>query len=254
MGPEMISGMQTLMGILEADKNVKVIIFDSADPEYFISHYDVLRAAEVPFISGEHGYHQWVDVASRLNKLDAVTIASIRGKIRGVGSELALNCDMRFASKEKAVFGHLEMGMGLVPGGGCLEIMPFLSGRARTLEVVLGSDDFSAETAELYGWVNRAFPDAELDAYVNNLARRISGFEFEAIKEAKSIVTSRLGGGPKATDIQASIEVFYKLFSRPEAGVLLEKLKANGFQENNDLEARLGYYLGTLADMPAPKA
>lgn len=250
----MITGLQDLMGILEEDKNVKVVVFDSADPEYFISHYDVLRAAEVPFVSGKNGYHQWVDVASRLNSLDAVTIAVIRGRNRGVGSELTLNCDMRFASREKAIFGQLEMGMGLVPGGGCLEILPFLAGRARALEVVLSSDDFSAETAELYGWVNRALPDAELDAYVDNLATRISGFESAAILEAKSIITRRLGGGPKATDIQESIEVFYKLFSRPEAGILLQKLNAQGFQEDADLETNLGAYLGKLADFELPKA
>jgi enoyl-CoA hydratase/carnithine racemase len=247
MSPEMISGLQQLMGTLEADKEVKVIVFDSANEEYFISHYDVLRAAEVPFTSGEHGYHQWVDVASRLHNLEAVTIASVRGRNRGVGSELMLACDMRFAS-EKAIFGHLEMGMGLVPGGGCLEILPFLAGRARALEVVLSSDDFDAKTAELYGWVNRTFSDADLDEYVNTLAIRISGFEMAAIQEAKSIIDRRLGTGQKAQDIQESIEVFYKLFQRPAAGELLKKLVDKGFQEDGDCEARLGYHLGTLAD------
>ncbi len=248
MSPEMIAGLQTLMGELETNKEVKVVVFDSANTEYFVSHYDVIRAGEVEFKSGEHGYHQWVDVASRLHNLDAVTIASIRGRNRGAGSELMLACDMRFASRENAIFGHPEVGMGLVPGGGGLEILPFLSGRARALEVILGADDFNAETAELYGWINRAFPDAELDAYVNNLAKRISGFEMTAIQEAKRIIDTRLDNTQRASDIQESNNVFYKLLQRPAAGVLLEKLMQKGFQRDGDFERRLGEHVGMLGE------
>lgn len=254
MSPEMISGLQELCGILESDSKVKVVIFDSADEKYFISHYDVLRAAEVPFVSGELGVHQWVDVSNRLHNLKAVTIAVIRGRNRGVGSELTLACDMRFASKEKAQFGQLEMAMGLVPGGGALEYLPFLAGRARALEIVLSSDDFDATTAELYGWINRAIPDADLDAFVDNLATRISGYQFAAITEAKTIINSRLKQGPDVHDVQASIESFYKLFSRPAAGKLLDKLVKDGFQEDGDLELRLGYHLGQLTEEDSAEA
>jgi enoyl-CoA hydratase/carnithine racemase len=248
MGPDMIAGLQRLMDIIEADDKLKVIIFDSANEDYFVSHFDVVRGGELPQVSGKLGVTQWVDVSNRIHNAGVISIAVIRGRVRGIGSEMILACDMRFASKEKAIFGHLEVGMGLLPGGGASEYLPMLSGYARAMEIALGSDDFSADIAEKYGWINRAFADDELDAYVNNLATRISGFELPALQATKSTMLKRIGGGPSPFDIQESSNKFFELYQRPEAQKLLAKLMEMGFQTENDTEYRLGHYLGTLAD------
>ena len=248
MGPDMISGLQRLMDIIEADTELKVIIIDSANPEFFISHFDVLRGAEVPMVSGKLGVQQWVDVSNRIHNSGVISIANIKGRVRGIGSELILACDMRFASKENAVFGHLEVGMGLLPGGGAAEYLPLLSGYARAMEISAGADDFDAETAEKYGWINRAFPENELDAYVDNLALRISGFESAALQANKKTLLKRSGGGPSPFEIQESTNKFFELYQRPEAQKLLAKLMDLGFQTHGDTELRLGHYLGTLAE------
>ena len=174
--PETIIALRELMDTLEADPAVKVVVFDSADEEYFIAHFDVARGGELPG-PGPTGLPAWPDLATRLTRAPFVTIAEIRGRARGVGSEFALACDLRFASRGKAVFGQPEVGTGLVPGGGSIEVLSALAGRSRTLEIILGSEDFDADTAERYGWINRALPDAELPEFVDRLARRIASFE-----------------------------------------------------------------------------
>ncbi|MFA6083494.1 enoyl-CoA hydratase/isomerase family protein [Mucilaginibacter sp.] len=247
MGPDMIEGLQRLMDTIEADNKLKVIIFDSANEDYFVSHFDVLKGAELPQVSGKLGVTQWVDVSNRIHNAGVISIAVIRGRVRGIGSEMILACDMRFASLEKAVFGHLEVGMGLLPGGGAAEYLPLYSGYSRALEIAVGADDFSAETAEKYGWINRAFPDGQLDDYVNNLATRISGFELPALQATKATMLKRVGSKPDPFEIQESSNKFFELYQRPEAQKLLGKLMDLGFQTENDTEFRLGHYLGRLA-------
>lgn len=247
MGPELISGLQKLMDVVEQDQQLKVVVFDSANDDYFVSHFDVLRGAEVPMVSGKLGVQQWVDVSNRLHNAGIISIASVRGRVRGIGSEFILACDLRFASREKALFGHLEVGMGLLPGGGAAEYLPRLCGYARALEIAVSADDYSAETAELYGWINRAFPDTELDEFVNTLAGRISTFELPALQATKATLLKRLGGGPSPFDIQESTNKFFELYQRPQAQHLLEKLMGMGFQTPGDTERRLGHHLGTLA-------
>ncbi|MGF7036819.1 enoyl-CoA hydratase/isomerase family protein [Mucilaginibacter lappiensis] len=247
MGPDMVAGLQRLMDIIEADTQLKVIVFDSVNKDYFVSHFDVVRGGELPQVSGKLGVTQWVDVSNRIHNAGVISIAVIRGRVRGIGSEMILACDMRFASKENAVFGHLEVGMGLLPGGGAAEYLPALSGYARAMEIAVGADDFSAEIAEKYGWINRAFSDAELDAYVDNLATRISGFELPALQATKQTMLKRIGGGPNPFEIQESSNKFFELYQRPEAQALLAKLMEIGFQTESDTESRLGHYLGTLA-------
>lgn len=247
MGPDMISGLQRLMDEVESDNDLKVIVFDSANKDYFVSHFDVLRGAEVPMVSGKLGVQQWVDVSNRLHNSGVISIASVRGRVRGIGSEFILACDMRFASKEKAIFGHLEVGMGLMPGGGATEYLPLLAGYARALEIAVSSDDYTAETAEHYGWINRSFADAELDSFVNNLATRIAGFDGEALKATKETILKRSGGGPGPFEIMESTKKFFELYQRPEAQQRLEKLMELGFQQDGDTELRLGYHLGTLS-------
>src|ERR1700733_3148684 len=160
--PDTIFELQELVGRMEADDALRVVVLESADDDFFINHYDVSRAAETPVDSGPTGLPTWIDTATRLASTSVVTIAKIRGRNRGGGSEVALACDLRFASREKALFGQPEVGAGMFPGGGALERLPLLVGRARALEIILGSDDFDAETAAQYGWINRAIPDHEL--------------------------------------------------------------------------------------------
>src|SRR5262249_31773363 len=159
--PDTINELHALIGKMTSDARLKVVVFESADPEYFIAHYDVSRAEQTPVAPEPSGLPRWIDFTTRLAKVSVVSIASIRGRTRGVGSEFALACDMRFASIQKAIFRQPEVAVGLIPGGGALERLPRLVGRARALEIILGSEDFDAATAERYGWINRALLDAE---------------------------------------------------------------------------------------------
>jgi enoyl-CoA hydratase/carnithine racemase len=169
---------------------VKVVVFDSAVDGFFLTHYDFLAPLEdstgIP--PGRTGLQALPDMLARLSRAPVVSIASIRGRATGVGSELALASDMRFARREKAVLSQWEVGAGLVPGGGPMARLPRLIGRGRALEVLLAADDINAELAEFYGYVNRAFPDAELDDFVDALAMRIASFDKQAIAETKRLV------------------------------------------------------------------
>ena len=179
--PTTIVELGALMTDLDADPSVKVVVFQSANPDFFIAHLDVAKAAERPEALG-----LWRDFVLRLSSTPVVSIAKIRGRTRGIGNEFALACDMRFASRQSALFGNPEVGVGLVPGGGALEWLPRLVGRSRALEIVLSGDDFDADIAERYGWVNRTLDDADLDSFVDTLVRRLASFDHEALGAAKA--------------------------------------------------------------------
>ena len=174
--PTTIVELGALMTDLEADPSVKVVVFQSANPDFFIAHLDVSKAAERPEVLG-----LWRDFVLRLSSTPVVSIAKIRGRTRGIGNEFVLACDMRFASRQSALFGNPEIGVGLVPGDGALEWLPRLVGRSRALEIVLSGDDFDADIAERYGWVNRTLDDADLDSFVDTLVRRLASFDREAL-------------------------------------------------------------------------
>src|SRR6202047_3661843 len=170
--PTTIIELEALMSNLDADPSVKVVVFQSANPDFFIAHLDVAKAAEQPEVLG-----LWREFVLRLSSAPVVSIAKIRGRTRGIGNEFVLACDMRFASRQSALFGNPEIGVGLVPGGGALEWPPRLVGRSRALEIVLSGDDFNADIAELYGWVNRTLDDQDLDSFVDALVRRLAPFD-----------------------------------------------------------------------------
>src|ERR1700733_14927201 len=174
--PATIVELGTIMTDLEADPSVKVVVFQSANPDFFIAHLDVAKAAERPEVLG-----LWLDFVLRLFSAPVVSIAKIRGRTRGIGYEFVLACDMRFASRQSAVFGNPEVGVGLVPGGGAMEWLPRLIGRARALRFVLSADAFDAGIAERYGWVNRTLDDSELDSFVESLAGRLASFGRETL-------------------------------------------------------------------------
>src|SRR5262244_1581956 len=189
-GPETIPQLNEIVTALETDEQVKVVVFDSAVEGFFLTHYDFLAKLEdsTSLPPGPTGLQPLPDMLVRVSRAPVVSIAAIRGRATGVGSELALASDMRFASREKAVLSQWEVGAGLVPGGGPMARLPRLIGRGRALEVFLGADDVSGELAERYGYVNRALPDAELDEFVDALAARISSFDKLTISDIKRLV------------------------------------------------------------------
>src|SRR6202795_4595466 len=189
-GAETIPQLNEIVTALETDDDVKVVVFDSAVEGFFLTHYDFLAKLEdtTRLLPGPTGLSPLPDMLVRLSRLPVVSIASIRGRATGVGSELALASDMRFASREKAILSQWEVGAGLVPGGGPMARLPRLIGRGRALEVLSGADDINGDLAELYGYVNRSLPDAELDAFVDRLATRIASFDKPAIADTKRLV------------------------------------------------------------------
>ncbi len=236
---EMSDALVALMDELEKDKEIKVIVFDSADPDYFISHLDVLRAATMSLDPGPTGLSPWPDFALRLGRAPFISIGLLRGRARGVGSEFLQALDMRFASLEKAKLCQLEMGCGLIPGGGGMERLPLLIGRARALEVISSADDYDAATAEKYGWINRAIPDAELDEFVDRLAKRISGFSKKAITAAKELIDKRTSIA-RVEDLAATQKIFFDLLSSTETQARIAVLFEKGLQQRGDFEYNLG--------------
>jgi enoyl-CoA hydratase/carnithine racemase len=173
-----------------------------------------------------------------------LSIAVIRGRVRGGGSEFTLGCDIRFASREKAIFGQPEVGTGLIPGGGAMERLPLLVGRSRALEIVLGANDFDADTAERYGWINRAVADAELDAFVANFVARVLSFDRQALQTAKSIINHT--GLPDPDALQSTQDIFFQTFSWEGAKERAPKLRERGIGQMGDFELHLGHHVGSL--------
>jgi enoyl-CoA hydratase/carnithine racemase len=244
--PEMFAELNVLMDKIEADRELKVVVFESANPDYFVAHYDLERGEVVPEQPGAAEFSAWPKFVTRLAQSRVVSVAKLRGRARGHGSELALACDMRFASKEKAVLAQVEVGVAVVPGGGATEWLAALAGRSRALEIICGADDFDADTAEKYGWVNRSIPDVELDAFVDNFARRVASFEKRALELAKKLVNAR-AGVPTEADRWSSNQAFIGTTSWPETQALIGKLYEKGLQQDGDFELRLGHHVGHVA-------
>jgi enoyl-CoA hydratase/carnithine racemase len=244
LDPDTIFELLLLLDQFETDPDLKVVVFDSADPDYFIAHFDMKRAGDTQKTPKETNHPAWIDITQRLAHSSVVSIAEVRGRARGVGSEFALACDMRFASKEKAIFGQPEVAVGVIPGGGSIENLSRLVGRGRSLEIVLGSNDFNATEAERYGWVNRAIPDAELEGFVDNLAQRISTFDKQTLSEAKKLLNR--SSVPEASELLESRTAFISSALRPETQTILAKAIARGLGKQGDFELHLGHGVGNL--------
>jgi len=245
-GPESIPQLNQIITALETDERVKVVVFDSAVEGFFLTHFDFLARLEdtTSLPPGPTGLPPLPDMLVRLSRAPVVSIASIRGRATGVGSELALASDMRFASREKAILSQWEVGVGLVPGGGPMARLPRLMGRGRALEVLLGADDIPGDLAELYGYVNRALPDAELDAFVDALAVRIASFDKQAIAETKNMVN--VASLPPDAELAPEWEACIASIRRPASQSRIKALMERGFHQPGDVENRLGYYVGQL--------
>jgi enoyl-CoA hydratase/carnithine racemase len=245
-GPLTIPQLNEVITALETDEHVKVVVFDSAIEGFFLTHYDFLAKLEdsASLPPGPTGLQALPDMLARLSRAPVVSIVSIRGRATGVGSELALASDMRFASREKAILSQWEVGAALIPGGGPMARLPRLIGRGRALEVLLGADDIPGDLAELYGYVNRALPDAELDAFVDALARRIASFDKQAIAETKRLVD--VASLPADAEIAPEWDAFLASVQRPASQVRIKALMELGFHKAGDVENRLGHYVGKL--------
>ena len=248
-GPKTIPQLNEVITAIETDKELKVVVFDSAIDGFFMTHYDFLAKVEetTSLPPGPTGLQPLPDMLVRLSRASAVSIASIRGRATGVGSELALACDMRFASREKAILSHFEVGAGIVPGGGPMARLPRLMGRGRALEVFLGADDIPGDLAERYGYVNRSLPDAELDGFVDALATRIASFDKRTISETKRFVD--VASLPPDYEIAPEWDVCLASIMRPAAQKRINKLLEQGFHKPGDVESRLGYHVGQVGQL-----
>jgi enoyl-CoA hydratase/carnithine racemase len=245
-GPKNLSPLNAVISKIETDEQVKVVVFDSAVEGFFITHWDFLAKPEddPAMPPGKTGLQPLPDMLARLSRAPVVSIASIRGRATGVGSELSLACDMRFASREKAILSQWEVGAGLVPGGGPMARLPRLIGRGRALEVLLGADDIPGDLAERYGYVNRAFPDPDLDSFVETLALRIASFDKQAIAETKRLVD--IASLPQDAEIVPEWDAFIASVGRPASQTRFKALMERGFHRAGDVENRLGYHVAQL--------
>jgi enoyl-CoA hydratase/carnithine racemase len=241
LDPDLVAGLSELIDRLEADDHVKVVVFDSADPDYFISHVDLLRVGEEA-ATGRTGLPAWPDVTTRLERASFVTVGSVRGRARGVGSEFLLALDVRFASLERAIFCQPEVGFGFVPGGGGLERLPLVTGRSRALEIIVGCEDFDAATAERYGWINRAMPDDQLDAFVERFAQRVASFDRDAIALAKRLLNER-GQIASPHDLVATYGEFGGLLAEPTTQARAARFLNGGLQQRSEFELNLSSHL-----------
>jgi enoyl-CoA hydratase/carnithine racemase len=247
IGPELVRDLVGLLHELESDRDVRVMVLDSADPEYFVPHVDLTKVAEYTAEAAKAGGPNDASLGMlwhKLSDLPVVSIAKLRGRARGAGSELALACDMRFAAQENAILGQLEVGVGTNPGAGGMQHLARLLGRGRAMEAILGADDFDAEQAERYGWINRALPDADLDAFVARLARRIASFPADAVRSAKRVLNELTL--PPADAIRADAQRFHQLVTSDPAKSRTATLFAQGLQARGPLELNLGDRIGSL--------
>jgi len=240
-------GLQELLARMGASPSLHVVVFESANPDFYLAHFDLTgKTGNITTAVGPSGLPILTDTFVRLTKSPAVSIAKIRGCVRGVSSEFVLACDMRFASRENTLLGQPEVGVGVHPGGGGTERLPQLVGRGRALEIVLGANDFDGDTAERYGYVNRALPDTELDGFVDALARRIASFDRSAIAAAKSLVNQV--SLPSADRLLDAFNSFTTALTWPETQQRIQALLDRGLQQDSDFESRWPEMLGTLLE------
>jgi enoyl-CoA hydratase/carnithine racemase len=246
LGPELVRDLVSLIQRAEADDAVQVLVFKSADPDYFISHVDVTRIKEYRQEAAKLTGEASIGLLFRhLSASRLVTIAQIEGRVRGAGSEFVLACDMRFAARESAVFGQPETGLGQNPGAGGIQHLTRLMGRARALEVMLSADDYDADLAERYGWINRALPAKTLDDFVRSLAQRIAGLPAAGRVVVKQRVNA-IALAP-AEDFRRDSDLFGEAAGTPQAQERFQAAMKHGFQ-TREPEMALGRLLGELAD------
>jgi enoyl-CoA hydratase/carnithine racemase len=248
LGPELVRDLVALIQQAEADDAVRVLVFRSADPDYFISHVDVTRIGDYREAAAKLTGEASLGLLFRyLSASRLVSIAQVEGRVRGAGSEFVLACDLRFAARESAIFGQPEAGFGLLPGAGGVQHLARLMGRARALEAILSADDYDAELAERYGWINRALPAGELGGFVSSLAHRIAKFPAAALAAVKERVNA-IALAP-AEDFRRDSDLFVQLVRNPEAQTRIQSAMKRGFQ-TREPEMALGRFVEDLTNVP----
>jgi enoyl-CoA hydratase/carnithine racemase len=235
-----VAELAELVDLIEEDADLNVVVFDSANPDFYLAHYDTEDdpARTAALGAGPTGMQAWLDLLVRLSRAPAVSIAAIRGRARGAGGEFVLACDLRFASRQNTLLGHFEVGTGVVPGGGPMARLPRLVGRGRALEILLVADDLDGPRAEGYGYVNRLVDDDALDAEVGAIAARLARFDHEAIARTKAYV-DRVTLPPDG-ELPPALAEFSEMLARPERQAQLARLEALGLNVDSDVERRLG--------------
>jgi len=243
----MFQALQDLLARMNVDPSLRVVVFESANHDFYLSHFDLTgNLGNVMTAVGPSGLPVLADTFVRITRSPVVSIAKIRGCVRGACSEFVLACDMRFASRENTRLGQPEVGVGLHPGGGGTERLPHLVGRGRALEIILGANDFDGDTAERYGYVNRALPDTELDVFVDTLARRIASFDRRALSAAKTLVNNV--SLPSADRLLNALNSFQTALTWTETQRRIEALLKRGLQQDSDFERRWPAVLSTLLE------
>jgi enoyl-CoA hydratase/carnithine racemase len=246
LGPALVRDLVSLIQRAEVDEGIRVLVFRSGDPDYFISHVDVNRITEYRDEAAKLTGEASIGLMFRhLSASRLVSIAQIEGRVRGAGSEFILACDMRFAARESAIFGQPESGLGVNPGAGGIQHLTRLMGRARALEVMLSADDYDAELAERYGWINRTLPSAALGEFVHALAHRIAGLP----TGGQVVVKDRVNAIALAPteDFRRDSDLFGEGVRNAEAQQRSAAATKRGFQ-TRDGEMVLGRLLGELTD------
>lgn len=233
MNDRFFCDLTKLLDAIEASRDLKVVVFDSSVSDFWIAHYDALGSS---YPWAEDGW--WWKCLLRLVHAPVLTVASIRGRARGGGSELALALDVRFGSREHAIISQFEITTGTLPAGGALEWLPTQIGRSRALEVAIGGQDFPAELAERYGLLNRAVPDSEFDNFVDAFARRVALFDKASITAIKKLVNKR-SGLRTAEDWLESFNAFTERLADPAVREHVQKASALGFSHDVDFELNL---------------
>ena len=244
-----VAELAEVVGLIEQDPDLNVVVFDSANRDFYLAHYDTEHdpARTAALGLGPTGMHAWLDLLVRLSRAPVVSIAAIRGRVRGAGSEFVLACDLRFASRENSVFGHFEVATGVVPGGWPMARLSRLVGRGRALEILLVGDDLDGPRAEQYGYVNRLIADHRLDDEVDAIAARLARFDHEAIARTKSYVDRATL--PADSEFPPALADFFDMLGRPPQQAQFARLEALGLNVDSDLERRLGdRVVETLAD------
>ena len=246
MGPEFVTEFAQIVTAIERDEQLRVVVFDSGVDGFFLNHSDfTVKLDELTSLpQGPTGLEAWPDILVRITRAPVVSIAKIRGRATGNGSELLLACDMTFVSREKALLSQWEVGVGMVAGGGPMARLPRLIGRSRALEVLMGSEDICGDLAETYGYVNRSLPDAELDAFVDALAARISSFDKWAISNTKRLVNG--ASLPADVEMAAGWDACIASVTRPATQARIKAFMDLGFHKPGDVENRIGHYLEIL--------
>jgi enoyl-CoA hydratase/carnithine racemase len=245
LDPDTVEQLAALLDRIEKDPDLIVVVFRSEKPGYFMAHWDFLadNARVLGMPPGPTGLHPYLDNFVRLSKLPVATIAEIRGRARGAGSEFILATDIRFASEE-AILGQFEVGVGAVPGGGPMARLGRLVGRGRALEILLGGDDIPAALAAAYGYVNRVVPDTGIEEFVDAFARRIATFDRVAVTGIKKLVD--VATLPEDAEFAAGLKAYFATAGRPENRPFAELLFHNGLQQPGGIESDLGTAIATL--------